>query len=903
MPQIYIENKEYTVESKHKNLLEVCLSLGFNLPYFCWHPVLGSVGACRQCAVKKFQNKNDTRGRIVMACMEPVVDGLRISVNDPEVKAFRATVIEWLMTNHPHDCPVCDEGGECHLQDMTVMTQHNYRRYRFNKRTHKNQYLGPFINHEMNRCIACYRCVRYYRDYAGGKDLDVFSSRNRVYFGRQEEGILESEFSGNLVEVCPTGVFTDKTYKHHYTRKWDLQTAPSICVHCSLGCNIIAGERYGTLRRVVNRYNDKINGYFICDRGRFGYEFVNSPKRIKQSRQKVKGNFEPVSKKAILENLKQIITSGKKVVGIGSPRASLEANFALRTLVGIDNFYQGVSDKEYGLVNTALKIMNQGSCHIPSLRECEKADAILILGEDITNTAPMLALAVRQTVRQKPLESLQKLNIPPWHDAAARESIQDDRGPLFMAVPGPTKLDELSTGTYHAAPQNIARVGFAIANLINKTAPGIPDLPGEEKSIAETISRSLMTAKKPLIIAGSGAGDESILMAAANIAMALSSPENKADLFITLAECNSAGLGLMGGMPLSAVSSDTDRAKPDTVIILENDLYRCGEKEKIDELLNGVKQVIVLDQLETETTANATVVLPTGTFAESTGTLVNNEGRAQRFFKVYVPKGDIQESWHWLRDIMLEVGKNGAAGWKNLDGLLQELVTVMPEFEVVRNLTPDADFRIGGEKIPRQSHRYSGRTSMHAHVSVSESKPPEDMDSAFAFSMEGYHGQPPSTMIPLFWAPGWNSIQSLNKFQVEVGGGLHNSDPGLALIQPVKEKISYFTEIPSAFRQQSGQWWMVPVYHIFGSEELCREAPGISELTPKPYILMNYQDTQKSNLKPGDKILVRANTTLLELMVQCSDRLPSGVTGYPIGLKDLPYLELPAWIKIEGVRE
>ncbi len=149
-----------------------------------------------------------------------------------------ASVIEWMMTNHPHDCPVCDEGGECHLQDMTLMTGHNYRRYRFEKNTYNNQDLGPLINHEMNRCIGCYRCVRYYKDYAGGNDLDVFSSHNHVYLGRHEDGTLESEFSGNLVEVCPTGVFTDKTLKKHFTRRWDYTTAPSVCVHCALGCNI-----------------------------------------------------------------------------------------------------------------------------------------------------------------------------------------------------------------------------------------------------------------------------------------------------------------------------------------------------------------------------------------------------------------------------------------------------------------------------------------------------------------------------------------------------------------------------------------------------------------------------------------------------------------------------------------
>jgi NADH-quinone oxidoreductase subunit G len=279
MPTIYIDKNPYEVPAG-KHLLEACLSLGFDLPYFCWHPALGSVGACRQCAVKVFKDAQDTTGRLVMSCMEPVRDGMYASVNDKAAKEFRAQIIEWLMTNHPHDCPVCDEGGSCHLQDMTVMTGHEYRRFKYKKRTYKNQYLGPLVHHEMNRCIQCYRCVRFYRDYAGGTDLNAFAAHNHVYFGREKDGVLQSPFSGNLVEVCPTGVFTDKTLRSHYTRKWDLTTAPSVCPHCSLGCNIIAGERYGALRNIVNRFNGEVNGYFLCDRGRYGYEYVNSPNRI-----------------------------------------------------------------------------------------------------------------------------------------------------------------------------------------------------------------------------------------------------------------------------------------------------------------------------------------------------------------------------------------------------------------------------------------------------------------------------------------------------------------------------------------------------------------------------------------------------------------------------------------------
>ena len=141
MAIIHVDGKQYEVDGAD-NLLHACLSLGLDIPYFCWHPALGSVGACRQCAVKQYANADDKRGRLVMSCMTPSTDNSWISIEDEEAKAFRKSVVEWLMINHPHDCPVCEEGGHCHLQDMTVMAGQVTRRYRFNKRTHKNQDLG-----------------------------------------------------------------------------------------------------------------------------------------------------------------------------------------------------------------------------------------------------------------------------------------------------------------------------------------------------------------------------------------------------------------------------------------------------------------------------------------------------------------------------------------------------------------------------------------------------------------------------------------------------------------------------------------------------------------------------------------------------------------------------------------
>jgi NADH-quinone oxidoreductase subunit G len=909
--KIRIDGQSYEV-ADGKNLLEICLSLGFDLPYFCWHPALGSVGACRQCAVKQFKNEKDTRGKIVMSCMTPASDETSISLLDPEAKAFRASVIEWLMINHPHDCPVCDEGGECHLQDMTVMTGHTYRRFRFKKRTFQNQNLGSFVNHEMNRCIACYRCVRFYRDYAGGRDLNVFASHDHVYFGRHEDGQLENEFSGNLVEVCPTGVFTDKTLKKHYTRKWDLQTAPSICAHCSLGCNTIPGERYGTLRRIRNRYHHEINGYFLCDRGRYGYEFVNSDRRIRDIwfREERKKPIEKTSSSHAIERLGNLLSAPhelSRTIGIGSPRASLEANFALRTLVGAERFYAGVSELDSELIHTTIQILKHGPVPSASLRDIEHADAILVLGENVTNTAPRLALAIRQSVANSLHTSSRQLKIPDWQDAAVREVIQDQKGPLFVAVPYRSSIDDIATQTYPLAPDDIARLGFAIAHALHESFPPVDHLSAEMARAANSIAQTLGMAKCPAVISGSGIRSKSVLEAAANVAWALQKRKTEVKLCLTLPESNSFGLGLMRGKPLSEAFKQGRAGTIDTLIILENDLFRRADSEILKAFFATVKRVVVLDHTATAMIPRADIILPSSTFAESDGTFVNYEGRAQRFFQVWVPNqktegASIQESWSWIRDLMLVIGCPEGAQWKNFDALSTSLSQELTDLSQITEAAPPASFRISGNKIARKSHRSSGRTAMFANVSVHDPKPPQDPDTPFSFSMEGFQGEPPAPLIPRYWAPGWNSVQSLNKFQTEVGGTLRGGSSGKRLIKPTSVESSFlFHTVPLPFSPKPGQWLAIPIHHIFGSEELSSLSPGIAELAPRPYVAINLRDATRLQIQDGDFVnfAMKGRSPLL-LTARLESSLPPGIIGVPVGLSSLEGkdVNLPDWVEL-----
>ncbi|WP_421250284.1 NADH-quinone oxidoreductase subunit NuoG [Aeromonas sp. 600584] len=902
MATIYVDGKEYEVDGAD-NLLQACLSLGLDVPYFCWHPALGSVGACRQCAVKQYQNADDKRGRLVMSCMTPATDGSYIAIEDEEAKEFRKSVVEWLMTNHPHDCPVCEEGGACHLQDMTVMTGHNSRRYRFTKRTHQNQELGPFIGHEMNRCIACYRCVRYYKDYAGGEDLGVYGAHDNVYFGRVEDGTLESEFSGNLVEVCPTGVFTDKTHSERYNRKWDMQFAPSICQQCSVGCNISPGERYGELRRIENRFHGSVNHYFLCDRGRFGYGYVNLADRPRQPLLKDGNDQLTITVDGALNRAADALRSASSLIGIGSPRASLESNFALRELVGEANFYAGVEQAEWACQLKMLQILQQGGVPTPSLRDMEEADAILLLGEDVTMSAARIALALRQAVKGKARELARKMKVDLWQVAAVQTLGQNERYPLLITSLDTTRLDDVAADKLHAPYADQARIGFAIANLLDPSAPAVADLCPELQAQATRWAELLGNARKPLIIAGSSARDVALVEAASNIARALKGRGLEANIALVGQEANSLGLAMLGAQtlsdkPLEAALARIESEEGLALVTLENDLYRRAPRNRVDAALTRLQHLLVIDHQATPTANKADLVLPAASFAEADGTLVNMEGRAQRFFQVYAPafyNADIQvrEGWRWLAALQGAIERKPLR-WQNFDQVNHDCATSNPLLATMLEAAPNAGLRIRGMRLAREPHRYSGRTSMLADQNVSEPRVAQDPDSPFNFSMEGYAGaRQPLPQVPFAWAPGWNSPSAWNKFQDEVGGKLRAGDPGRRLLEATdpqaegKEPLGWFTTIPAPFKAAEALQ-VVNYAQLFGGEELSARSPVIQARMNEPELVLNPLDAERLALHAGNQVSFSWGGSHWQLRLRLSDQLSAGLVGLPLGVNGLP---------------
>ena len=772
------------------------------------------------------------------------------------------------------------------------MTGHSFRRYRFTKRTHRNQDLGPFISHEMNRCIACYRCVRYYKDYADGTDLGVYGAHDNVYFGRPEDGTLESEFSGNLVEICPTGVFTDKTHSERYNRKWDMQFAPSICQQCSIGCNISPGERYGELRRIENRYNGTVNHYFLCDRGRFGYGYVNLKDRPRQPVQRRGDDFITLNAEQAMQGAADILRQSKKVIGIGSPRASVESNFALRELVGEENFYTGIAHGEQERLQLALKVLREGGIYTPALREIESYDAVLVLGEDVTQTGARVALAVRQAVKGKAREMAAAQKVADWQIAAILNIGQRAKHPLFVTNVDDTRLDDIAAWTYRAPVEDQARLGFAIAHALDNSAPAVDGIEPELQSKIDVIVQALAGAKKPLIISGTNAGSAEVIQAAANVAKALKG--RGADVGITMIarSVNSMGLGIMGGGSLEEALTELETGRADAVVVLENDLHRHASATRVNAALAKAPLVMVVDHQRTAIMENAHLVLSAASFAESDGTVINNEGRAQRFFQVYDPayydsKTVMLESWRWLHSLHSTL-LSREVDWTQLDHVIDAVVAKIPELAGIKDAAPDATFRIRGQKLAREPHRYSGRTAMRANISVHEPRQPQDIDTMFTFSMEG-NNQPTAhrSQVPFAWAPGWNSPQAWNKFQDEVGGKLRFGDPGVRLFETSENGLDYFTSVPARFQPQEGKWRIAPYYHLFGSDELSQRAPVFQSRMPQPYIKLNPTDAAKLGVNAGTRVSFSYDGNTVTLPVEIAEGLTAGQVGLPMGMSGI----------------
>ena len=619
MPKLVIDDREIEVAPGTK-VIEAAEKLGIMIPRFCYHPALGSVGACRACAVKFLQGP--VKG-VQMSCMVDAQDDMVVSTTDKEAVDFRKYVIEWLMLHHPHDCPVCDEGGHCLLQDMTVSGGHGIRRYLGNKRTYTDQYLGPLLQHEMNRCIHCYRCARFYQEFSGYRDLGAMQSANQTYFGRFKDGILQSPFSGNLSDICPTGVYTDKPSRF-FGRRWDYERSPSLCINCSLGCHTVASCRYRKVVRQEARFSNSVNGYFICDRGRYGFFYADLAQRPRRAI--IDG--EAVSVNQAVDVVKQRLEAimnkaGKAAVACaGSSRSSLETLAMLKRVCQAN----GWSAPAY-FVDTpiARKVKSAVTRLEPdlmvSLREIESADFVALIGADAINEAPMLALAMRQARRNN-----------------ATVAVMDPR-PVFLPFAFeylPADLDEVNgclgavvkAAIDPAAPEKQDETGRKFYAAL----PEIEQMTRLQQEKLSFLAEKLRASLRPIIVCATETVRQQTPALAADVALLLQNAGKQAGLFYLMPGANAFAAGLLSNETASYESliADIENDSIKGLILVEsNPFWEFPDRQRLEKALTRLKLLVVMDYMSSEAAQKAHIFLPTTTLYESGGVYTNQEARVQ----------------------------------------------------------------------------------------------------------------------------------------------------------------------------------------------------------------------------------------------------------------------------------
>ncbi len=620
MPKVVIDNQPIEVAEGTK-VIQAAERLGIYIPRFCYHEALGPVGACRMCAVMFLEGP--VKG-LEMSCMTKVADGMVVSTDHPEAQRFRRHVIEWLMLNHPHDCPVCDEGGHCLLQDMTVSGGHGIRRYDGLKQTFVDQDLGPFVAHEMNRCIRCWRCRRFYQEYAGYRDLGALQIGRHTYFGRQRSGRLQSPFAGNLIDLCPTGVFTDKPSRFR-GRYWDYQRAESICPHCSLGCATTVNVRYREVVRLEARAQPAVNGHFICDRGRYGFGFANHPQRPRCAR--VDGQ-EAEAGQALQEAARRLGEVAAEhgpgaVAALGSPRMGLEAQVALQRLCE----EQGWPGAHFFLEpDLAQRVEAAAAGLTPSLAasgaDLARADFILVAGVAPLAEAPMLALILRQAWRAgavvafldpRPLE----LPFPARHLPLACGMLEVGLAWLVLQGFGSRKRKELAAAHHRL--------------LAPASGEGLEK---RELRDLKKLARLLAASRRPVLVCGTDMVPQGLPARASGLARLLRGQGQEARLSFILPGANALGAVLTA--PEEARAGDLLEAMEEgevrALLVVENDPFHgFADRPRLQRALERLRLLVVLDHLPSPAAERARVLIPTSNLYEAAGaSLVNQEGRLQR---------------------------------------------------------------------------------------------------------------------------------------------------------------------------------------------------------------------------------------------------------------------------------
>lgn len=602
MPKLVIDDQEIEVEDGF-TVMQACEKAGKEVPHFCFHEKLQIAGNCRMCLVEM-----EPSPKPIASCAMPVSEGMVIKTNTPKVKKAREGVMEFLLANHPLDCPICDQGGECDLQDQAFKYGNGSSRYTYDKRAVKDKNLGPLVKTHMTRCIHCTRCVRFSTEIAGVPEMGMINRGGHAEITSYLEKNLSSELSGNVIDLCPVGALTSKPYAFK-ARSWELEKTESIDVMDALGSNIRVDSRGLEVMRILPKLNEDINEEWVSDKARFAYDGLKMQRLdtpyVRKNGKLSKANWD----KALESIVKQIkAVKGDEIASIAGSLTSVETMFLLKKMLE-QLGSRKVDANQFGY---KLDIAARGNYLFNTgIGESAKADVCLLIGTDLRHSSPVLNARIGQKVRS---------------------------GEMHIA-----RIGEADDQTY-----DIDELGID-ASLLEEILAGKGDF-----------AKRLKKAKRPMIIIGdaalSRADGYGILALAHSIVEKYGIVTKNWNGFNILHNHASMVGGLDVGFIYGKSGNGTAEILKDSRDKKVKILYLLGADDFDMSLIGKDCFVIYQGHHGDEAARRADVILPEAAYTEQDAIFVNMEGRPQYARAAVPPVGEAKESWYILSLLAKKLG-------------------------------------------------------------------------------------------------------------------------------------------------------------------------------------------------------------------------------------------------------
>lgn len=663
MVNLEIDGKPVQIEPG-RMIIEAASKLGIAVPHFCYHKKLSIAANCRMCLVQV-----EKAPKPLPACATPVAEGMKVMTHSENAIKAQKGVMEFLLINHPLDCPICDQGGECQLQDLAVGYGASRSRYAEDKRVVANKALGPLISTDMTRCIHCTRCVRFGREVAGVMELGMIGRGEHAEIIQFIGTTIDSELSGNMIDVCPVGALTSKPFRYT-ARTWELTRYRCVSPHDALGSNLIVQVKNNRVMRVLPRENEAVNECWLSDRDRFSYEGLNSDERLTQPMVRENGTWRATDWQTALEltasRLKQIASQhGPEAIGaLTTAQQTLEEMYLLQALmrgIGSDNIDHRLRQSDFSVdgIQAGAPWFGMAIADVPALQ------SVLLIGSSLRAEQPLLTHRLRQAVKKGAHVSV----INP---------LDED---LLMRVS--SKLIVVPDAMRHALAKVLRAVEEKQGGLTAEVQSAIAGV--QLTDPAREIAASLFGKERAAIWIGALAQQHphygQILLLAQELARVTG-----AKLGVLPEGANAVGAYVVGALPFAGPKrSHANRGltakqmleSPRKAYVLMGAEVEadCYDPHSAVKAMGAADFVVALSSYRALDYAH--VLLPISPFTETSGTFINMEGRAQSFNGVVRPLGEARPAWKVLRVLAELLGVEGVA-FDSVEAIREALAADLP---------------------------------------------------------------------------------------------------------------------------------------------------------------------------------------------------------------------------------